>query len=74
MKKSESELLDDVYKFNVDFPVGSKVRLRMDSGEVDTCVAAPAILLGGHSPVAFFDGVRGAYSIVGRVSRVPECV
>lgn len=52
-----------VERFNRDYPVGSECVLRKDSGAVTTRVAAPAFVLSGHSAVAFFEGVRGAYSI-----------
>jgi len=50
-------------EFNRQFPVGTRVILRKDSGEVETTVRAAAYLLSGHSPVAWFTGVSGAYSI-----------
>ena len=52
-----------VDRFNRDFPVGSKVILRKDSGEVQTVVREPGQLLNNHSAVAWFEGVSGAYSI-----------
>lgn len=60
---SKSKLLAIVERFNRDFPVGTPVILRKDSGEIETTVGSPAYMLSGHSPVAMFDGVRGAYSI-----------
>jgi hypothetical protein len=52
-----------VNKFNSAFPVGTKVVLRKDSGEVETEVRAPAEVLQGHSAVGWFVGVSGCYSI-----------
>lgn len=52
-----------VDRFNAQFPVGSKVILRKDSGEVETEVGAPAEVLQGHSAVGWFVGVSGCYSI-----------
>jgi len=52
-----------VDKFNAEYPVGTKVILRKDSGEVDTEVRAPAEVLEGHSAVGWFVGVSGCYSI-----------
>lgn len=67
----KSELQRLVNKFNREFPVNTDCDLRTDSGKVRTHVIAPAQLLGGHSAVAWFDGVRGAYSIENeRVSKV----
>lgn len=48
--------------FNRDFPVGSPVVLEMDSGPIVTAVKGAAYLVGGNTPVAFFEGVRGSYS------------
>lgn len=60
-----------VDRFNAEFPVGSKVLLRKDSGEVETEVRAPAEVFGGHSAVGWFVGVSGCYSIEdGRVRAV----
>lgn len=52
-----------VENFNLKFPVGTPVTLRKDSGMVETVVQSEAYMLGGHSPVAQFAGVSGAYSI-----------
>lgn len=60
---SAAQLKSTVDHFNRRFPVGSKVILRKDSGYVETTVTAPAEILSGHSAVAWFDGVSGAYSI-----------
>jgi hypothetical protein len=60
---SKAKLEKLVNDFNASFPVGTRVVLRKDSGEVVTTVGSPAYMLGGHSPVAMFDGVSGAYSI-----------
>lgn len=68
---SKKSLESLVKRFNRDFPVGTEVFLRKDSGEVRTRIGSPAYMLGGHSPVAMFDGVSGAYSIEdNRVRRV----
>lgn len=58
-----------VEKFNREFPVGSKVFLRKDAEEVETTVERPAMIMGFHSAVAWFEGVSGCYSIDGRVRR-----
>lgn len=63
------QLVDD---FNRLFPVGTEVMLRKDTERVRTTVTHPAEILGGHSAVAWFDGVRGCYAIDGRVSPVEE--
>ena len=58
--KTLQKLVD---QFNADFPVGAKVILRKDSGEVQTEVRYPAKVLQGHSAVGWFVGVSGCYSI-----------
>lgn len=75
MRKGPSlkTLLQIVERFNRDFPVGTPVMLRKDTGIVETVVEAPAEVLGGHSAVGWFRGVRGAYSIEnGRAWAVAE--
>ena len=67
-RPSLAKLQQAVAVFNEAFPVGSKVKLRTDSGEVQTTVVAPAEVLGEHSAVGWFDGIRGCYSIEGRVT------
>ena len=59
----QSDLQRLVDDFNTRYPVGSQVILRTDSGERDTRVIHAAEVMGGHSAVAWFDGIRGAYSI-----------
>lgn len=49
--------------FNAKFPIGTRVKLRKDTEIVETTVKGLAFVLSGHSAVAFFDGVSGAYSI-----------
>ena len=63
------QLVDD---FNRLFPVGTEVMLRKDTEKIRTTVEYPAEILGGHSAVAWFAGVRGAYAIDGRVSPVED--
>lgn len=53
--------------FDKLFPVGTQVRLRRDRGWVETEVQSVAYLLGGHTPVAHFKGVRGCHAIENRV-------
>jgi hypothetical protein len=77
MRKGPSlkTLLQIVERFNQDYPVGTPVMLKKDTGIVETVVDAPAEVLGGHSAVGWFRGVRGCYSIEnGRVWAVAESV
>lgn len=64
---NQDQLQKIVNDFNAKYPVGTKVILRKDSGEVETEVAAVARILSGHSAVAWFAGVTGCYSVEGRV-------
>lgn len=58
-----------VNQFNRDFPVGSTVLLKKDAGEIATVVIQPAMVLGFHSAVAWFEGVSGCYDIMNRVRK-----
>lgn len=61
-----------VTNFNIEFPVGTKVFLRKDTETIETYVRASAEVLGGHTAVAWFKGVSGAYAIEGRVTKRGE--
>lgn len=51
-------------------PVGTPVRVRLDSGrEIDTKTRSAGWLLSGHSAVIMLDGISGAYSLE-RVTRL----
>lgn len=69
-KRITASLEAAVKDFNERFPVGTAVVLRKDTETIRTVVEHPAEILGGHSAVAWFQGVRGAYSIVDRVQPV----
>lgn len=73
-RKPVAQMQRIVEQFNAEFPIGTRVMLRKDNGFwIETRVRASALLLSGHSPVAWFDGVSGAYSIEdGRVRKVPK--
>ncbi len=62
-KPNPKKLQEAVDEFNSNYPVGTPVILRKDSGEVLTKVKHPAYVLSGHSAVAHFEGVSGCYSI-----------
>ena len=68
-QRTEARLQRLVDDFNGRFPVGTPVMLRKDSGPVQTTVQAAGQILGGHSAVAWFEGVSGCYD-VGCVSPV----
>lgn len=48
--------------FNAKCPVGGKVSVRLDSGEVrETVTVSDAQIVSGHSPVVWMQGIRGYY-------------
>lgn len=56
--------------FNAETPVGSEVLVRKDSGEkVLTVTKSAALVLSGHTPVIFLEGISGCY-LLDRVSKV----
>ena len=65
--QQQARLQKIVDGFNERFPVGTRVILRRDIGEVETVVEMPARILSYHSAVAWFEGVSGCYDIEGRV-------
>jgi hypothetical protein len=67
-QRAEIRLQRIVDDFNARFPVGTRVFLRKDSGPVVTTVSHAAVVLGGHSAVAWFEGVSGCYDVENRVS------
>ena len=71
-QKTERELQNIVDDFNLKFPVGTQVVLKKDTEVVQTVVESPAEILGGHSAVGWFRGVRGCYAIEGRVTEVSK--
>lgn len=59
-------------EFNRQFPPGSRLMLTTDTGRKVVTVELSAAVLGGHSAVAWFKEICGAYSIVGRVAPLPN--
>lgn len=64
---------DELHRWSASLPTANprsyqqcNPMLRKDSGEVATVVRAEAEILGGHSAVAWFEGVSGCYSIEGK--------
>ena len=50
--------------FNENHPVGSDVYVIKDNGDkVRTTVKHPACIMGGHTAVAWLDGIIGAYAL-----------
>lgn len=53
-----------VDEFNAKHKPGHKVTLRMDDGsQKEVTVKYSAELLGGHTAVAWFEEIRGAYAL-----------
>lgn len=66
-QKSQKQLQAEVDKFNENFPIGSKVKLKKDSGQIqEVTVESEASILGGHSAVGWFEEISGCYDL-GRV-------
>lgn len=62
--KTRAQLQSQVYAFNKTYDKGSRVKLRMDSGEIKTVtVKQEATILGGHSAVGWFEEISGCYSL-----------
>lgn len=63
-KRDLDRMLKRIARFNADNPIGSKVIVTQDSGcRITTTLTASAKLLGGHTPVAWVDGISGAYAL-----------
>lgn len=51
-------------KFNTECPVGTPVIVEKDDGStVETTVKYQATVLGGHTPVGWFNAISGAYDL-----------
>jgi hypothetical protein len=60
-----------VENWNLKHPVGSAVRVRLDSGEIrETTTTAPAQMLSGHTAVIWLEGISGCY-LLARVEAKP---
>ena len=75
MKRPDPEALqrqcDD---FNFFYPVGQKVTLLKDSGQlVDTVTRSEAQVLSDHSAVIWLEGVAGCY-LLDRVTPITEAI
>lgn len=63
-KPNQKALKKQVEEFNSTYAIGCAVDLTLDNGFVfKTKVKEKAILLGGHSAVAWFENVVGCYAI-----------
>lgn len=63
-KKSLETLQQEVDAFNLKYPVGSKLKLKLDfGGAIEVVVRNEASILGGHSAVTWFEGIAGCYSL-----------
>ena len=77
-KRPSRKVLDQIVaEFNRSFPIGTAVLLRRAFGQdhLRTEVTAAAVVMCGHSAVAWFRGVSGCFSIEqDRVCRDPDIV
>jgi len=63
-RSKRSDPQRDVDEWNAKYPVGQKVRVRLDSGEVkETTTRYEATVLSGHTAVGWFNGIRGCYCL-----------
>jgi FAD synthase len=63
-QKTLAQLESQVYAFNQTYEVGFRVKLIKDDGKIEVhTLKSKAEVLSGHSAVAWFDGIRGCYSI-----------
>ncbi len=63
-KPNLAKLQAEVDAWNAKYPVGQPVVLSMDSGEERTTKTYhEATILGGHTAVGWFEGVRGCYKL-----------
>jgi hypothetical protein len=65
----QTTLQNKVDSFNAACPIGTRVNVRMDNGDIKTTtVSNPASVLGGHTPVAWLAGISGCFAL-DRVSK-----
>lgn len=64
-QKSLKKLQEQIDSFNSKVAVGDKVKIKsgVDSEWKEVTVSHPATILGGHSAVGWFEGVRGCHSL-----------
>lgn len=61
-RPTRRELERELDAWNSRNPVGTRgVLIKDDGAHVQTTVVAPAGILGGHTVVGWFEGVRGCY-------------
>ncbi len=61
LAKKQEKIAKD---WNEKHPVGTEVIVRMDDGtEVRTKTTHEATVLGGHTAVAWLEGIRGCYNL-----------
>lgn len=61
-KPNRSLSQKDCDAWNAKYPVGTAVKVSLDTGEVwDTRTRSPAEMLSGHTAVIWLDGISGCY-------------
>lgn len=64
MQESMEVMQSKVEIFNQKHPVGSPVTVVKDLGErMVTKVKYQAVILGGHTPIVWLDGISGGYAL-----------
>lgn len=64
MQESIRVMESKIEFFNKNHPVGSDVFVIKDNGDrIKTQVKHPACIMGGHTAVAWLDGIIGAYAL-----------
>lgn len=71
-KKALEKMQKQCSDFNSRAPVGTAVKVKMDSGEIrETVTTSAAEILSGHSAVIWLRGISGCY-LLDRVSIASE--
>jgi hypothetical protein len=60
---SLKQLQKQVEEFNSNYPIGTPVRLVDSASNIETKVRTEAQIMGGHSAVAWFEGVSGCWDV-----------
>lgn len=72
-RPTEAQLQTACDEFNIKYPVCTEVLLKKDGVDepVATKVRHEACVMGGHSAVAFFEGISGSYLADRVVGKAP---
>lgn len=71
-RPTAAEMQRHVDLFNGACPIGGKVTVRLDNGDVmKTTTRSTACIFSGHTPVVFLEGISGCY-LLDRVTPITE--